>query len=629
MKSEYFLGLKGKQVLHDIVAFDVEGCGGGGFVCGAIVSGATVNFFTDKEDMFQTILEYGLRGYWIFSHNLEYDLPVIADNHLAEFDLLFTDSGMLWGTYRKKDTKIHFYDSMNLFPRWSVAGLGKMIGLDKLTVNQSILDRLSTGKHYLDFDLFEQKEVERYCIRDAEIVYKSLKMLQDTVFALGGSLRPTIAGTSMDLYRRKFHKWPWKVVHENTNELARAAFYGGRVEPFQLGKIEHTSMYDTTSLYPYVQDNLRFPHPNSLELLTMPQINGDWWKWEGVMQARITIPQCHIPALPYRYFGKLFFPYGTMVGTWTIHEVRHALENGAILSDVAWVLGTRKTFNPFREFVEQLFEVRSSMLANGDSQANLVKLLLNSLYGRFGLDPSKGLFRSVPLTENTNFDQLKGWRTFPLGEHLVAYGQVESMQYPSYINTLFSSQIASAARIHLYYGLIEQGDKAVYCDTDSIITTGSVQTGEGLGSWRSEFTDATTEIIAPKEYAIYQKDKPDKFIVKGIPHYKSEEYIKNHMVHFLRAISIREGMQRGLESSTWVEVLHTHEYTYPKRQSLPEISSLVGSHCQTAPWSVEELEYAAEPGKHRKFPALPLWKPQYYPQDQVSEPLTEPGHPQG
>jgi integral membrane sensor domain MASE1 len=71
MKSEYFLGLKGKQVLHDIVAFDVEGCGGGGFVCGAIVSGATVNFFTDKEDMFQTILEYGLRGYWIFSHNLE------------------------------------------------------------------------------------------------------------------------------------------------------------------------------------------------------------------------------------------------------------------------------------------------------------------------------------------------------------------------------------------------------------------------------------------------------------------------------------------------------------------------------------------------------------------------------
>jgi hypothetical protein len=318
-----------------------------------------------------------------------------------------------------------------------------------------------------------------------------------------------------------------------------------------------------------------------------------------------------------------------MVGTWTIHEVRHALENGAILSDVAWVLGTRKTFNPFREFVEQLFEVRSSMLANNDSQANLVKLLLNSLYGRFGLDPNKGLFKAIPLTDSTNFNQLKGWRTYPLGDHLIAYGQIENSNYPAYINTLFSSQIASAARVHLYYGLVEQGDKAVYCDTDSIITTGSVQTGEGLGSWRSEFTDATTEIIAPKEYAIYQKDKPDKFIVKGIPYYKSEEYIKNHMVHFLRAISIREGMQRGLESSTWVEVLHTHEYTHPKRQSLSEISSPRGSRCQTAPWSVEELEYAAEPGKRRKFPALPLWKPQYYPRDQVSEPSTEPGHLQG
>jgi hypothetical protein len=614
MYSDWFTPLHGKIVKRDLIAFDVEGCGNHGFVCGSVVSGAMVNFFTDLHEMWQTLLDYGSRGYWIFSHNLEYDLPVIADDRVAQMDMLFVDSGLLWGTYLYNGKKVKFYDSLNLFPRWSVAGLGAMVGMPKLSVSKEILFRLSKGEHYLNFDLFEQKEIERYCIRDAEILYKSLALIQDTVMDLGGNLRPTISGASMDVYRRRFHKWPWHTLGESTNKLARGAYYGGRVEPFQLGYIPNVSMYDTNSLYPYVQNNIKFPHPNSLQLLTLPPLHGDWWKWEGVCQAKVTVPQCYIPPLPYKHEGKLFFPYGTMDSIWTLWELRMALMAGAMLHGVSWVLGTPKTFNPFHEYIDTLYSLRSKYLHEGDPQANILKLLMNSLYGRFGLDPDKGLYRAVTLTGTSRDDELVGYKTYNLGNYVIAYGRIEGMNQPAYVNLLFAAQIASSARVHLYNSLVEQGEQSIYCDTDSIITQGSMDTKDQLGGWRQEFTGASVEIIAPKEYAISVPGQKPEYVVKGIPFYKNEEYIKNGAVNFMRAVSIREGFQQHKDPSTWIEVLHTRDFSIPKRRPVDDEFTFAERTTQTIPWNVNELELAVEMHRRRYYPNQIVWKPEFAPE---------------
>jgi hypothetical protein len=118
IRQEWFKPLRSRPRVRRICAFDVEGRGGpGGFVCGAVVSEAGSEFYLDPESMFRSLLDHGARGEWIFAHNLEYDLPIVAGGRLLEGDLLFKSLGMLWATYPAGERKARFYDSTNLFPR--------------------------------------------------------------------------------------------------------------------------------------------------------------------------------------------------------------------------------------------------------------------------------------------------------------------------------------------------------------------------------------------------------------------------------------------------------------------------------------------------------------------------------
>ncbi len=566
---DWFVPLSPKTHKRGIIGFDIEGCGGpGGFICGVISSDYTYNFFTDPREMFLTLLDYGINGFWLFAHNLEYDLPILAGPEFWEGSLLFSKSGLLWAHYKHKGRRARLLDSGNLFPRWSVATLGDMIGLPKLEPGDKINEGLAIGRPWEEWTLEDQKAIERYCARDAEIVQKAVVILQDLVLGFGGQLSPTIAGASMDIYRRGFHKWPWRSLKEHTNNLARSGFYGGRVENFAVGKIPGVNMYDVTSLYPYVQSEIKFPHPNRLKLEIRPSPAGTWWEWEGVAKVVIEMPDRFIPFLPYRHEGRLFFPHGRLEGVWTLLELREAIARGAKLKRVDWVLGNSTTFNPFTEFIERLFQARLGYLVSDDPRANLVKLILNSLYGRFGLNPEGGLFQLAPITPETDFKAIEGFFTQDIGEYTVAIGPAENIGYPAYINTLFAAQIASAARLVLLQALESQGDKAVYCDTDSIITRGKIETGEGLGSWRIEMDNGVADLLGPKEYLLIDRVLGEKAVVKGIPDRVAREYIKTGMARFARALTVREAVARGKDPSIWVEVYKSKSDIFPKRYIL-------------------------------------------------------------
>ena len=588
----WFKPLRGKIHTQNILAFDIEGTGeAGGFVCGAIAGDALSAFYTSRSAMHADLVAYGRDGFWIWSHNLQYDLPILEGEDFPLADMLFTRYNLISAVYRGGARPAHFYDSTNLFPRHTVRMLGEMVGAPKGQLPEHIFSKLTRGVPWEHFTQFDQEQIRSYCSRDAWIVHRSVDMLQELVNSLGGELRATIAGTAMDLYRRAFHKWPWPVVDEQVNELVRPAYYGGRVENYAIGQVEHVNAYDITSLYPSAQNTARFPHPGHLEILQSPNAGRSPWTGEGVARVDLSVPEEFVPALPYRCTGRLFFPTGPMTGQWTLEELRQAQEQGVTVSKIHWVLRSAVTYNPFTQFVETLFELRLRYLQNGERQANLVKLLLNSLYGRWGLNPSYGLQQIRRIEPGTDLSTLQGYQTQAYGDHLIAFGSLPALRYPDYINVLFAAQITSAARIRLLAELRHQDEQLVYCDTDSILTRGQIQTGAGLGDWRMTMQDGSADMVGLKEYTLRNAIMGTRYVAKGVPAALQEEYLRSGTVRFFHALGVREALREKRRPATWVETIKGPNQCFPKRYPL-------------AGWQQPELPY--RPTRPYRASELPL-----------------------
>jgi hypothetical protein len=592
----WFKPLHGKPRIHEICSFDVEGRGGeGGFVCGAISSASGSEFYLDHQAMFESLLDHGARGEWLFAHNLEYDLPIVAGRRLLEGDLLFKNQGMLWATYAVGKRKARFYDSTNLFPRMSVSRLGALVGLPKLSPGQTAVGALATSTAWDDLSPDAQRELGEYCARDAAIVHGAVELLQETLALLGGELRPTIAGCALDLYRRTFHKWPWRSLGEATNGLARGAFYGGRCEAFMLGKVEGVSLYDTNSLYPFVQDHARFPLPGRLRLDVAPQGLGALKGSQGVAQARLTAPEAFLPLLPHRFTHRLFFPVGSMEGVWTLEELREAQDRGVEILDLKWALHSPATFNPFHEFVSELWKRRQGYLAADDGRAGILKLLLNSLYGRFGLNPDDGLWRMLPLQVDPGDGRYRGFVTSEVHGEPVMMGHVPSAGQPAYVNVLIAAQVAAEARLHLFRAMEGQHEDLAYCDTDSILTRGQLPEDDGLGGWRLQMRSGRADLVGPKEYLLHNAVMGEKAVVKGVPEGQAALYLRTGAARYRRAKGIRESIAKGNDPSTWVEVLKERGHAIPKRCPTQLGDDAWGSFCLTVPWDVSQLPLATTP----------------------------------
>lgn len=595
MEYEYiphwFKPLKSKPHRYQFLGFDIEGSGSGeGFVCGAIVGDCINEFYTDRADMWRALLRRGAEDFILCAHNLQYDLPILEGEAFPSGQLIFTRFSMINASYGFHGRKVRFWDTTNIFPRHPLHAVGSLVDLAKLDLDPLLMEALARGTSWTSFVPSQQERIRRYVERDAEIVYRSVEMMQELVLELGGQMKPTIAGIAMDAFRRRYHRWAWRAIGPKTNKLIRPAYYGGRVENFAVGTVEGVNMYDVTSLYPAAQNSTVYPHPNKLKLDFPRKLAGPWLDWEGIAKVTIEVPDTFIPILPYRHNKRLFFPTGKMVGGWPIVEIRRAIQSGCDLKSVEWVLGSETTFNPFHQFIEGIFSLREFYLAEDMGAANLLKLILNSLYGRWGINPESGLYSLINIENEPDLSKFQGYETHDINGVLFAYGQIESRMYPAYCNVFMAAQIAAAGRVFLFDELERQGEDAVYCDTDSIITMGQINEGQGLGAWRLQMENGKADLVGPKEYALHNAYFGSVHHAKGIPPRLAEEYFKNGMVRFLRAVPIREAIVKGKRPSEWVETIRGTNQVVPKRYPLGVIDLPPGIWVQTMPYRVGDLE---------------------------------------
>jgi hypothetical protein len=363
----------------------------------------------------------------------------------------------------------------------------------------------------------------------------------------------------------------------------RDAFYGGRTETFKVwSKGAPIAYNDVTSLYPWVNCTMVYPvgHPEII-LSDFKDIS----EYFGIIKCTMLAPKdLYLPVLPVHAGGKLLFPLcrscaetsnrnschhceeeRAIQGTWFSEEVKLAIAKGYKLMEIhsVWHFEnrTRELFAPYirrfykmkmlssklpyctvqemSEFIE-LVKIKEGIAIGSpeDFKENpglrqITKLMLNNLWGRFGMNENMSTCQFV-----TDFEELEKlmedvtkeiqairiinekivqviWRT----------AERDYLTCSRDTNIFVALATTAWARIRLYQELEKVGRRVLYCDTDSVIYEESADPVENLqiGSFLGEMTselDADDYIVefvsgGPKNYGYVTKKGKTVIKVKG------------------------------------------------------------------------------------------------------------------
>jgi hypothetical protein len=491
----------------------------------------------------------------VFAHNAEYDLNVIYDN-IYELDKKAIFNGKFICC---SNDNCLFADSLNIYPA-SVKEIGRISGLEKMEIEKEYITGNVKGK--------VTKQMINYCIRDCEIVYNALYY----IFSLVGSIKITLAGLSLDYFRRHFLKETIE-YNEFLNKYFFNSYFGGRTEAFYIGKIQ-AICFDKNSMYPFAMKYANFPNPKTLRRVAFLNVNIFLKKYlkfyEGVAHVKVKHENTYYGFLPYKKDGKLLFPVGTFTGWYNFNELRFALEQKAItIIRVMDVIYSEPILSPFIEYVDTLYNRRKA--TQNELEKTVLKLLLNSLYGKFAqrikseMIYIKDIEKEIGILEEYEKKKML-LRIVPFNaERLDCFIEVKSNKGFLY-NTIpvYSSYITSFARVELLKFLIKyHNEKPVYCDTDSIFFAGSpnIKDSTELGQWKKE-NKIVTEIRGLKNYS-YISNGLTNDKIKGVP--KNAEKKGENLYSYSTLIKTRESINRNVESG--IETKRTKQLTlrYDKR----------------------------------------------------------------
>ena len=461
----------------------------------------------------------------VYAHNWNFDGAILDIGILGDMGYSMTGyvndgNPPVIITYQKGRDKILLVDTLNYF-RMSLKGLGRATGLDKLQMPETD-----------DSDIWTE-----YAIRDTRIVEKAVMELREFVSDLGHNKLPnTIASLAFSIWRDLYNDGQI-YVHNNSSALAleRDSYKGGRCDAFYKGETKETLyQYDINSMYPTIMRDFKVP----------VSIDGYYSKYrdsaftgarrDGLQIFANCVVSTEKECYPYRYNGKLIFPVGRFETCLAWPELEYALDCGDI--DEIYGFSTYTSEYAFSDYVETIYNKRMEYTNKGNEGfAFFCKILLNSLYGKFGQ-------RS---TEWVDYDGLP-----PDSDGYVAdeYGNLTRVRIRGgraeikvdrgesyYSCPSVAAAITSYGRLMLWK-YIDQvrylGGTVYYCDTDSLVVDIKGKeyldqfVGVELGMLKLESVSDGGTFYAPKDYVLNgrAKIKGIRNPVAGVREYKQDRF---------------------------------------------------------------------------------------------------------
>jgi len=581
MKFPGLTNLKGVPRHVKLFGFDVETVGNKNkfYMCSIVGDGYKKVFYSRKALIKELTSNRIFKASYLIATNLEFDFLASFPDEWDQFVMLRRPSLMFAVTYISYDAKDHtfyknvdkkdrsnyykiqFIDTFNFYQA-SVEKLGNIIELPKLKITELGI-RPKTKK--------AKQELETYNIRDSNISKEWTEFFQDKIQKLGGKLKITISSTALDLYKRKYMPTWIRQPPKEVIDFEFKGYYGGRTEAFKRGlfkakDIGNIYYYDVNSLYPSVMQK-RFPMPDK-RVHVQDKISADDIKYfEGMADIDLYCPDMTIPFLPDRT-DKLRFPTGNISGYYDFTSIRYALSLGYKIRAIRKGVIYKDTFYPFKKYVDDLYKARWVYKNKKDPTELVIKLLMNSLYGKFGYKYTDvtTIINQKELGKLYNdkkidINELNDMFTSSLdgGKHFTY--KVKDPTPPLYVIPILSIYIASFARIKMHQLMNRFPEDIIYTDTDSIITTRKYHTSNTLGELKLEDVIKELVVIKPKFYAYINNKGKASIRVKGVGRKIKtmteflEKLIIKQEVKYTKFSKFAESLRRGIPFNSKLEII--------------------------------------------------------------------------
>jgi hypothetical protein len=433
---------------------------------------------------------------------------------------LLYDKGLTTIISLKRDGRRLRFLALQNFLQGGVKQWGELLGIEKMEVD-------------FENDSFEQ--VKEYCRRDVEITGRTfLEYIRFVDAHDMGGFGVTAPAQAFRAFRHRFLKE--RILHYDQyafNQFVRRGYYGGRVECGYIGEIAGHRMVklDINSMYPAVMRGQEYP-TRLRQWIREPDrgyVTGALARHCAMAEVEL---QTHKPAFPLRERGKLIFPTGEFSTILCTASLRYALELGVVTKVRQLLLFDKADL--FTDYVDYFVPLRQKYQREGNKVwAASVKILLNSLYGKFGekrerelvkTDEEEGHFYRRPVALPREEAELEphefDWRYEPEEWELEEY--VEGMEWAAFGTYCLSvgaeegpnsqpsiaAHVTDYARMLMWRYMERVGlDNVLYTDTDSLIipkdALGELQ-GEldpvRLGALKIEGEANTADFRGPKDY---------------------------------------------------------------------------------------------------------------------------------
>lgn len=434
-----------------------------------------------------------LYGKTIYFHNLKFDGQFILDYLLKNgftyyedlkdvnkgFTTLIGEMGEFYSLTIKFGShhQVHIYDSLKLLP-FKVKKIAKDFGLP---IEKEIID-------YSNYEITPQ--AIHYVCNDVKIIAMALSKIKEQ----GMDKMTTASCAYKQFTSMKSEDFLYGAFPELSSEWLtewRNAYRGGRsqVNPIYQGSIvKNVKRYDINSMYPHIMRNMQLPYGEPIKCDKPGKYNFELYK----VSIEFSLKEMHLPSLLKK--SGLY-----------ANEDSYYIESDGIeilwLSNIDFELLKRNYDITFLEYLE-VWGFRTSSLMFFDyvdkwyakkqidkgAPKIVDKLMLNSLYGKFGSN-HKG-YQKIPVLDEVTW--------------IVRFIKSEEQDKKHYYLPI-AIAITSYAHLLLDNAIHETGIlNFVYCDTDSIHTLGELPKSWidniALGKFKLEGIEEKAKYVRQKCY---------------------------------------------------------------------------------------------------------------------------------
>ena len=481
----------------------------------------------------------------------------------------------------------------------------------------------SLAAHFTDKVWSFRDEAVKYCELDCKCLHELLTKFNELIFnnfSINIFRSLTLPALAMRIY--KTHFMPANTLYQLSAEIEkniRLSYTGGAVDVY----IPHNRItsfvskatalfkklyyYDVNSLYPTIMARLPMPVGKPIAF------EGDIRKIEpnayGIFYCKITSPEfLEHPILQRKIKGL-----GTIAGLGTWHGWIPSIEmdNAARYGYQFEILKGYQfdKANIFKDYVNKLFELRNEY--NKTHPMNLIaKLLMNSLYGKFGmktertaveifnLNTEAGRLAMKSLLDSAG-DSVKDFIEFDNNKYLFVRNTLadllnEDSFHGSDVNIAVASTITAGARIFMSAFKNNSLYNLFYSDTDSIVIDkllNPILVGSALGQLKLEHVITRAVFLAPKVYGFITENGDEVIKVKGVTQDVASDIHINDLEHLLIKDSHKIfNQQKWYKSLTKGEIgIHDVLYNLKVTSNKREAIYVDGVYNNTEPLHYDEI----------------------------------------